>query len=510
MKTLAFSLIFALFACGDAWAAKTYYVDGSEGQAYATEHGWADKATDKIVHRTIAEALTPEVSYSDIWVAPGDYEWTGIVTNSQRGVRLLAADGDPANTRLVGRGSQDPAVSDCLAVTMNANGGIIAGFTITNFVSYVKNPCVRAGDISNCVIQCCSAVSNFVLYADRATSVQVMNCRSEEISLARLRTQDQGTVTSYKDCSFFTNTVQSSRVTQMTDPLDYHVGIVQCYHNCIYTRFSFIGNRVSITPPTGSTSLPGAGACFQYGMGVKVYNCLFVDNHSHSSADKEPCRYMTGGIGSTISNCVIVATTLPIGGGTIHHTVVSNCVGRSISNADGKTYNSLFANNVRTNVISSLDYAMFQGEYYNCTIANNTNTANDYGMTWTKTGVIKNCIFSGNYPYDFETLPKNAYNTLYGSANEKQVNDAKLFDCIKTDNPKFNLGAKPELPYYAVRRGSPAIDKGDATLNNNLIWEFDLAGNPRIYQPEGGNATPIDIGCYEWFPTNDGFILIIR
>lgn len=386
--------------------------------------------------------------------------------------------------------AEDAQIGDlnvyCFSSASRLNGGDFQGNQALS---------VQANYASNCVFRACTAYGVPLLKCSPAGNVRVTDCRVVDESLLSM----EGSSAIYTDCLISNNTVDCSLALNL-------VGIVKSHSSGSFIRFRLIDNRVNST--AASVGAYSVSACFT--TAAKTYDSLYVNNIATSAMEPTSTLYpISGKIGNTISNCMIVACTTPLPGSAVHHSVVSNCTGALLIQGDtSRVYNSLFVNNTKTHELYGLNARSFQGYYYNCTFVGNRfdNTAS--GATGVN-GRYYNCIFNGNTPYDIGSLNGDFKNSLYGTkANSNS--DSKIVDCIKTDNPKFNLGAKPELPYYALRRGSPAIDKGAATLNNNLTWEFDLAGNPRIYQPEGGNATPIDIGCYEWFPTNDGFVLILR
>ena len=78
-------------------------------------------------------------------------------------------------------------------------------------------------------------------------------------------------------------------------------------------------------------------------------------------------------------------------------------------------------------------------------------------------------------------------------------------DCVALaagEGPKFNAGHFADYPYYMPRHTSKAVDAGVA-----LGWDADAVdrgGYPRV------SGRTVDIGCYEaWLPQN-GFLMIVR
>lgn len=231
---------------------------------------------------------------------------------------------------------------------------------------------------------------------------------------------------------------------------------------------------------------------------------------------------LKGGIGylPVFSNSVITACQLPIPSQGVYHCIVRNCEGGYFFYNKGPACHSLFINNRITYFNNNGNASPCSGSFNNCTFVDNTN---DVGTVAFAAGGsnVRNSIFHGNMPYDiagnggYQVLRRCLYGTV---DNPNNISSTKVIDCIQADTPKFNLGAKPELPYYALKKSSPALNKGDENLNlkknddqsNNPVMLFptDLAGNPRINTEDG--VSKLDLGCYEWYPTKGGLCIILR
>ncbi len=223
----------------------------------------------------------------------------------------------------------------------------------------------------------------------------------------------------------------------------------------------------------------------------------------------------------TFSNSVITACQLPILSRGVYHCIVRNCEGGLFFTATAPAYHSLFINNRITYFINNGNNSPCSGPFNNCTFVDNTN---DVGTVAFAAGGsnVRNSIFHGNMPYDiagngsYEVLKRCLYGTV---DNPNNISSTKVIDCIQADTPKFNLGANPDLPYYALKKSSSALNRGDESLNLQknddrngtllpLLFPTDLAGNPRINTEDG--VSKLDLGCYEWYPTKGGLYIIFR
>lgn len=144
-------------------------------------------------------------------------------------------------------------------------------------------------------------------------------------------------------------------------------------------------------------------------------------------------------------------------------------------------FNCLVISNKSTVVDSNRVGLLQTSPVNNCTFIGNSVAGN---------GVISspatNCLFYENSHYDISSKNVKYGNCLYGSVASDTVD---LSTSICTSDPRFNFGNNPKLPYYSIRRSSPARDAGawHAWATNVL----DIAGNPRM----NGN-----IGYYEFLP----------
>ena len=147
-------------------------------------------------------------------------------------------------------------------------------------------------------------------------------------------------------------------------------------------------------------------------------------------------------------------------------------------------------------------------------------TEPESGKAYPNTNTVMNCIFHDNrvdgtrndvnfYATAQGTIPGTAAlnivsNSIYGTYNAAQSSgSAPVFtDVTAVPDPKFVAGDPklPGVPYYMIRRGSPAFNAGQ-----NMDWmedAVDLAGTNRILEAR------VDLGCYEcWLPETGTMIL---
>ncbi len=142
-----------------------------------------------------------------------------------------------------------------------------------------------------------------------------------------------------------------------------------------------------------------------------------------------------------------------------------------------------------------------KADIINCTIGNNI-TQNSTGTTvqlynGAEANFI-NSIYYGNEGHGM-TVGDSCYVSFTNSLYEGGIDNINLFgsavvewlgDNLYYEDPMWQ-GEGADWP-YAFLSGSPCIDAGTPDTTGLNLPEFDLAGNPRIY-----NGI-IDMGAYEW------------
>ena len=142
------------------------------------------------------------------------------------------------------------------------------------------------------------------------------------------------------------------------------------------------------------------------------------------------------------------------------------------------------------------------------------------GKAYPNTNVVANCIFWNNrrdgvrnyvtfYATSQSTIPGTVAlnivsNAIYGvrDASKDSGSTVVAFDFDVVPDPRFVAGDPklPGVPYYMIRRGSPAVNAG--TGMDWMADAVDLAGTNRVIEAR------VDLGCYEcWLPETGTMIM---
>jgi hypothetical protein len=191
------------------------------------------------------------------------------------------------------------------------------------------------------------------------------------------------------------------------------------------------------------------GGIYCFGSSPTIKNIIFINNISYH-------EYSQGGGGMAIklSNCYII--------------------------------NSLFINNISFSNGAGFYCGLFSDpNITNCTFANNSST-NTSGAIMCRTfsyPIITNSIFWNNFP---EEIGGNIDNVtvVYSDIEGGWTGEGNI-----DEDPMF---LNPSNDDYHLFENSPCIDAGIPDTTGLYLPEFDLDGNPRIY-----NGI-VDMGCYEW------------
>jgi len=220
---------------------------------------------------------------------------------------------------------------------------------------------------------------------------------------------------------------------------------------------------------------PGnGGAIYCSNSSPRIINCSFKDNY----AEQDGAYSRGGGIlfensSPIIFNSIITNNNSGWGGGIY-------------------SYNSLLT---ITNSIISNNFSSFGGGIYE---HNSTNV------------IFVNSILWYNYPdevYFNNYSQPNSISVLYSNIQDGEAgiitnNDGEInwYEGNLDSDPLF---LDPENDNYQFLSNSPCINTGTPDTTGLNLPEYDLAGNPRIYDGR------IDMGCYEWQGTEINEELII-
>lgn len=239
----------------------------------------------------------------------------------------------------------------------------------------------------------------------------------------------------------------------------------------------------------------GAVRCVYLNLGAVLRGFTVTNGYTY-------CKSKTSGengggvLGGTIEDCIIVGCAGTRGGGA-SGSVCKRClfkgnVGAYIGSGlnEGTAYNCVFSGHVNGN------YVALYSPVVNCTFLSD----NSVNATWYNKDDLavyaKNCLF------------------LHKSAGRDQAN---FSHCVFTSDSVIsdaNIGegsmkkAVSEMGVKAdgrPRKGGCVVDAGDnAFYPSDVAGDLDFLNSQRIY-----NET-IDIGAYEWKPSDKGLLLLFR
>ncbi len=532
---------------------------------YASPTGTADAACTAEEPGTIQAAFNKAAKGSswetadEVVLLAGVYDysnpvWSGKncveVPKSRDYITIRSASGNPADAVLLGRGGETYVSADLLTTNepfyaravYTASRLRLQGITITNFHNnangaagscatsgyLVLEDCIVTGNSGASAINLAAATRTFFLNnantgaggaAYKPSTLRDCLFVGNVGTSAGAACQPSGSIIG---CTFSNNTATAGNGGAIT--------IANLGRNTI-TNCLFFGNSAS-----GSD---GGGAI--HGTSHTIYNSVFIGN----SAPKGGAVYY----GGTYWNCRFERNTSTSSGGAAHNGIFHNCA--FVENQGGscgagyhiKGYNCTFIGNSATgsggalggqgvNDYSRVHDSLFFGnrapkcgvaenvELRGCLIISNETTTttdnNRSGLLYVRgpinctfignkvatTGILtlgaSNCLLYDNSPRDLSSKSATYYNCLYGTAS---ASGPTLNSCVQADDPRFNLGRNPKRPWYALRPHSPAIDAG--AEQSWATGALDLAGNPRL-------NGPIDIGCYEFWPSTDATTVMLQ
>lgn len=249
----------------------------------------------------------------------------------------------------------------------------------------------------------------------------------------------------------------------------------------------------------------------------EIKNCDYGAESIFSVVDCEinNCDYGLRSV-NKINNCIIQFNSYGVCfPGPTYNTeicnsyIVNNNTGVITSNSELDVKNSLIANNGNGINLNFYD-TDFETNFYNCTFANNSGNGLKFFMEQSAgeerlTNSILNSIFWNNGDLDIEVFCVGmSHNTCLNYScfeDDLQSNINTTSYCISY-NPMFNeTSAGQGINYnaldgdWSLADSSFCINTGTPDTTGLLLPEYDLAGNPRIYQ---GVYPRIDMGAYEF------------
>lgn len=245
-------------------------------------------------------------------------------------------------------------------------------------------------------------------------------------------------------------------------------------NNSILSGFTIYGGATRAATNPITPSMDGGGIWASSNSAV-VWNCVIGTNY---------CSELGGGAFSvTLGSCSLMgnqALGLSGEGGGAAACNLRNCLVTSNFADQGegggadncRATNSAFVSNQ-----GSEAGAAYEGNYVNCTLANNSTTANNDGAVAVESATLVNCIVYGNL--NLGNVPPNSLSCTFTYS-----------DTDPLPSGTGNIDVNPQLlaDYIHLAPGSPCIGAG----NSNAVTGTDIDGQP-------WNSPP-SIGCDEWYP----------
>lgn len=496
---------FLALAAAERAAATSYYVrtdgdDSSNGLSWA-----AAKATP-------GAAITAATNHGDeVVVSNGAYLLTAAITLS-KSIALRSANNDFNSVVFDGAGS-----NRLITINTTATNALVAGITISNFVSggdgaAFSLPGARSAVISNCLITCCTPVRG-TIYMKAGTfvdSVISSNAGGTDCTIWNYAAIDT--------CRFIRCLISNNVSPVAALGVDRHSQIVEVT-DCTFANNKTVSLYIGSygTPATGvvtsSRFLANSNVALQVRVGACAYvtNCDFVGNKTGNAG----AMYFNGGIGNVYGCAFISNSAVPSFSGGLNlssagvTTIVERCsflyntgyrggAAKSAGTSGGCSVfrNCLFAGNDGTE--GGALYVDYNTRLENCTVVNN-NSPSYSGIYFRGQGSpsvveVINTICYSNSPVNFAYYATGTYTFAYSCVAPTGTVNYVWGDGNITNSPVFmnsgaGYGTNCIVGDLQLHPGSPCKNAG-----TNLTWmdaAVDLAGNPRI---AFGRA---DMGAYE-------------
>ena len=244
------------------------------------------------------------------------------------------------------------------------------------------------------------------------------------------------------------------------------------------------------------------------------------DKYGHYSCTLKNCVFTgyTNGViamAATITGCTFTNNFTQIfNGGTIKKSLVVGNIasGKNLYSCPQSVASTvtdcLFASNTYAAIVNPHIAGAGKDCFFNCTFADNTVGTAVITCGWDDNSPPKlvNCLLYGNSGYDFKTKKSNlaVSNSLYQTVSGGFDATLSGGNIVATRRP-FRRKIDALHPYgYSPTPRSEARDAG-LDVGRGDEGDTDLtAVMPRVI----GNA--VDIGCYEYEPSKEGLLLIVK
>ncbi|KQC08326.1 MAG: hypothetical protein APR54_04765 [Candidatus Cloacimonas sp. SDB] len=217
----------------------------------------------------------------------------------------------------------------------------------------------------------------------------------------------------------------------------------------------------------------GGGLMIKHDAYAELLNCVIADN---SAEDDGGGFKIAGATDLLVINCLISDNSAGEDGGG----------GKIAGSSSAEFINSTISGNSATDDGGGI----FIGYNYGVDIINS--------IIWGNNAGYGDDIYDEGYQREIESKEREDYNIENSIIGEfdyyRRPQDSRYeytFNFVNLD-PHF---VDPDSGDYRLADNSPAINTGTPDTTGLGLPEFDLDGNPRIYE---GNLERIDIGCYEY------------
>lgn len=238
----------------------------------------------------------------------------------------------------------------------------------------------------------------------------------------------------------------------------------------------------------------GAIRCVYLNTGAVLRGFTVTNGYTYCTSTTAG-EYGGGVKGGIVEDCIITGCVGVRGGGA-SDSVCKRCIfksnrvsqnGCSINSCS--TYNCVFSGH-------SGGYLTMYSTIVNCTfLSDNTASSLWYNLNET-TVYVKNCLFLCKITARDYPIYSHCVFTLDSTISDTNIGQGSMKKAVS------EMGVRSD---GRPRKGSCIVDAGDNALYpSDVAGDLDVQGSQRIY-----NET-IDIGAYEWKPSDKGLMLLFR